>query len=72
MNQTANHRHSAAFVLRFQSLFQQGRALAFPCDEHGAVDTARLSERARDSYRRALRAVGRDYAMPAIEPELLH
>jgi hypothetical protein len=56
----------SGFELRFQSLFHEGRALAFPCDASGGVDAAALSERARDNYRRALSAVGRDYATPAI------
>ncbi len=58
----------AGFELRFQSLFDEGRALAFPCDAGGDVDTAALSERARDNYRRALSAVGRDFATPAVTP----
>jgi hypothetical protein len=64
--------HSSTFVLRFQSLFHEGRALAFPCDAAGDVDLNRLSERARDNYRRALQAVGRDFALPAVEPAVLH
>ena len=74
MNQHTTHdtRSAATFVLRFQSLFDEGRALAFPCDESGDVDTARLSQRARDNYRRALLAVGRDYALPEVEPGMLH
>jgi len=58
----------AGFELRFQSLFHEGRALAFPCDERGGVDTTALSDRARANYRRALAAVGRDFAAPAITP----
>jgi hypothetical protein len=59
-------------VLRFQSLLDEGRAPAFACDARGDVDTTRLSQRARDNYRRALLAVGRDYAMPEVEPGMLH
>ena len=33
------------FELRFESLFQQGRALAFPCDASGRVELARRSQR---------------------------
>ena len=35
------------FALRFQSLFNQGRAMVFPCDARGEVDLDALSERAR-------------------------
>lgn len=62
----------ATHELRFQSLFHEGRALAFPCDAEGGVDTAALSARARDNYHRALQTVGRDYAAPAVEKRSLH
>jgi hypothetical protein len=39
---------SARFELRFQSLFHEGRALAFPCDAAGAVDMDTLSSKARN------------------------
>jgi hypothetical protein len=54
------------FLLRFQSLFDEGRALAFPCDERGVVEVERLSERARRNYDFARRVVGRDFASPAV------
>ena len=38
------------YEIRFQSLYQEGRALCFPCDEDGQVEIDRLSERARDNY----------------------
>jgi len=60
-----------AFELRFQSLFDAGRALVFPCDAHGAVDLGALSALARENLRRARSATGRDYAMPAVEPRAL-
>ena len=52
---------AAAFELRFTSLFNAGRALAFPCDAAGRVDLDALSERARSNYFYA-RAVGREFA----------
>jgi len=52
--------------LRFESLFQQGRALAFPCDERGRVELDRLSERARSNYLYARAVVGREFATPAV------
>ena len=52
--------------LRFESLFQQGRALAFPCDERGQVELDGLSERARRNYLYARAVVGREYATPTV------
>jgi hypothetical protein len=55
------------FELRFQSLFDEGRALAFPCDAVGRVDLDALSERARCNYFYARSFIGRDFAMPAVQ-----
>lgn len=55
-----------AFELRFESLFQQGRALAFPCDERGRVELDALSDRARRNYFYARAVVGREFATPAV------
>ncbi len=57
-----------AYELRFQSLFHEGRALAFPCDAEGHVDMDALSERARGNYLYARAVVGREYATPAVQP----
>ena len=38
------------FELRFESLFDAGRALVFPCDASGQVPLQQLSARARDNY----------------------
>jgi hypothetical protein len=64
------NRHAAApsFELRFQSLFDEGRALAFPCDAAGRVDPARLSERARVNFQRAQALIGRDFMLPSLRP----
>ena len=59
------------FELRFQSLFAEGRALAFPCDAAGRVDLDALTERSRCNYFFARSVVGRDFACPAVRP-LLH
>lgn len=56
----------AGFELRFQSLFNEGRGLAFPCDADGRVDLDVLSERARHNYFFARGVVGRDFAMPTV------
>ncbi len=58
----------ATFELRFQSLFHEGRALAFPCDAGGEVDVDALSERARHNYFFARTLIGRDYTAPSVLP----
>jgi hypothetical protein len=61
------------YQLRFQSLFNEGRALAFPCDAAGHVDMDALSERARYNYLYARTVIGREFATPAvIQPHDLH
>ncbi|MFG6429368.1 hypothetical protein [Roseateles sp. LYH14W] len=57
---------SDGFELRFESLFQSGRALAFPCDAQGDVSLDALSDRARQNYLFARAVVGRDYATPIV------
>ena len=70
MNASPNAQASSQsrYVLRFQSLFQEGRAFAFPCDAHGHVDLDALSENARNNYLYARAVIGREVAMPAVEP----
>ena len=62
----------SSFELRFQSLFDRGRALAFPCDAEGHVEFDSLSERARTNYLLARAEVGRDFAFPAVQPARWH
>jgi hypothetical protein len=57
---------SPTFQVRFASLFDTGRALAFPCDARGRVDLDALSEPLRDNYLYARAMVGRDYSMPLV------
>lgn len=52
--------------IRFQSLFNEGRALSFPCDEQGNVQMDEMSERARANYLYARAVVGREYAYPMV------
>jgi hypothetical protein len=66
-----NQPMSAAYELRFRSLFNEGRGLAFPCDRDGRVVLDALSERARLNYFYARHLIGREYAVPAVQP-LLH
>jgi hypothetical protein len=54
------------YELRFQSLFTEGRALAFPCDSGGHVHLDSLSDRARNNYLYARAVVGREFAAPAV------
>lgn len=58
--------HQGNYELRFQSLFSEGRALAFPCDATGHVFLDELSRRAMENYLYARAVVGREFAMPAV------
>lgn len=60
---------ACSYQLRFDSLFQQGRGLMFPCDARGRVELDALSERARHNYLYARAVVGREYATPAVVPD---
>ncbi len=57
---------SARFQIRFQSLFNEGRGFAFPCDAAGHVDLDLLSERGRCNYLFARAMVGREFATPDV------
>jgi hypothetical protein len=54
------------YELRFESLFNPGRALAFPCDARGRVEMDSLSETALRNYLYARAVVGREFATPAV------
>ena len=56
----------ALYELRFKSLFDSGRSLAFPCDASGKVDESGLSEQARSNYERARKVIGKDWATPTV------
>ena len=60
------------YELRFQSLRNEGRDYAFPCDQQGQVDMDQLSDRARNNYFYARAVVGRELAFPAVRPKVLH
>ena len=64
---TTQARRATGYVLRFQSLFSDGRALAFECDAGGHVDLDAMSERAKLNYLYARTVIGRDYATPFVE-----
>lgn len=63
---------AADYELRFESLFNEGRALSFPCDQSGQVDMDALSERARCNYLYARAVVGREFRTPAVRVTRLH
>jgi hypothetical protein len=65
MNASITH-DCLSFHLRFESLFDAGRAYAFPCDADGRVDMDSLSDRARNSYFYARTVVGREFSMPKV------
>jgi hypothetical protein len=54
------------YELRFDSLFDMGRAFRFPCDALGRVALETLSTRQRQSLERVMDLVGRDYAAPQL------
>lgn len=62
----------ARFELRFQSLFNEGRGLSFPCDAQGHVDLDSLSARLRLNYLYAHTLIGREFTMPAVLPVTLN
>ena len=63
---------SATYELRFRSLFVEGRAFAFPCDHQGHVDMDSLSRHALNNYLYARSVIGREVAMPAVQPCTVH
>ena len=66
MNVHSQIASAGSYEIRFQSLFNEGRALSFPCDAEGHVVRDSLSDRARDNYLYARAVVGREYAFPCV------
>lgn len=71
----AGHTHAHAAVsaaithlLCFQSLFAEGRSVAFPCDAHGHIDLNSLSPSGLSNYLFARAMVGRDFERPTCRP----
>jgi len=62
----------AHYELRFQSLFDAGRAYAFPCDVAGRVDMDALSDTARENYLYVRAVVGREFSIPAVIVSAAH
>ncbi len=63
-----NNSRVGQFELRFQFLFDSGRAYAFPCDPAGQVDLDGLTDKARNNYLYARAMVGRETAVPQVRP----
>jgi hypothetical protein len=55
------------YELRFQSLFDAGRAYAFECDAAGSVNLDSLSARAKLNYLYARSVIGREFSMPEVK-----
>ena len=72
MSKTSPVQAAASYVIRFQSLFHEGRALAFPCDREGRVDLDKVNERLRNNYLFARAMLGREFAMPVVLESTLH
>ena len=58
----------AGYELRFQSISDEGRAYAFPCDAAGHVDIDALNDKARLNYLYARTLIGREFSRPAVRP----
>ena len=59
---------SSTHLLRFRSLFDEGRGYAFPCDARGHVDMDALGDAALNNYLFARTVIGREFSLPAVEP----
>ena len=55
------------YELRFQSLFDTGRAYCFACDARGEVNLDALSDRARLNYLYVRSVIGREFATPQVK-----
>ena len=67
-----NTHPSHHYELRFQSLFNEERGYAFPCDAQGLVDMDALGERLLNSYLYARSVIGREFASPAVRASQAH
>jgi hypothetical protein len=59
---------SCEHQLLYASLFDPGRGVSIPCDAHGKVHMDDLSEHLKNAYLGARALVGREYALPIMEP----
>ena len=63
---------NAVYEMTFRSLHRGGRGLAFPCDAGGHVNLDDLSDSARNNYLYARALVGREFAVPLVQPRDMH
>jgi len=56
--------------IRYQSLFNEGQYLVFPCDAEGHVPLDSLCKQALENYLYARAVVGREFAYPYVVPDL--
>jgi hypothetical protein len=56
----------ADYELRFQSLHDVGRAMAFPCDADGRVNMDALGRAALNNYLYARAFIGREFNVPCV------
>lgn len=70
MNADSLATSDARFELRFGSLFDPGRAYAFPCDAHGQVPLEHLPQPQRQSFLRVMQLVGREFGAPVVAPAM--
>jgi hypothetical protein len=66
MNPTMPMTDRRRYELRFQSLFDTGRAFCFDCDAAGHVNLDTLSDRAKLNYLYARTAIGREFLCPEV------
>ena len=66
MDATQTFEQPSHFEVWFESLFDGGRGLSFPCDAAGHVDVDALSARSRNNYFFARAMLGREYATPRV------
>jgi hypothetical protein len=71
MFQTRSNQDAVGYEIRFQSLFRDGKAIAFPCDAGGHVNIDALSEHAKENYLFARAMIGREYGMPEVQVDAL-
>ncbi|HMC16369.1 MAG TPA: hypothetical protein VKI18_12100 [Albitalea sp.] len=67
---TSTHATGAqpGYQLCFRSIADAQRACSFPCDADGHVDMDALGERLCNAYLFARTVIGREFAMPRVQP----
>jgi hypothetical protein len=63
---------NSSHVIKYQSLWQAGKSLCFPCDAQGHVALDSLGDRALQNYLFARAVVGREFAFPTVLLNAVH